>query len=161
MLKLDYNILFNIINIFVLFLLLKRFLFKPVTEMMEKRKNAIETTFADADNNNKEALKLKQEYQGILKSADAQVIDMINEARQRAMEEHDRQIKETKEEAAKLIEAANKLIEIERKLSLQSIKAEIAGIAMMAAAKVIQKNLDENSNSQIINDFLAEAGAVK
>lgn len=161
MLKLDWNIFFNIINVIVLYILMKRFLFKPVTEMMEKRKNAIETSCADAENNNKEALKLKQEYQEALKTADVQALDIIKEAMKRALEEHDIQIKETKEEAAKLLEDATKSIELEQKLSLQNIKAEVAGIAMLAATKVIQKNMDDNTNNQIINDFLAEAGAVK
>lgn len=162
LIELDYwNIIFNIINVIVLYLLMKRFLFKPVTEMMEKRKNAIETSLADAENNNKEAKKLKQEYKEVLETADVQALDIIKEAQQRAIEEHERQMKATKEEAAKLLEEAIKSIELERKLSLQNIKAEVAGIAMLAATKVIQKNMDDNSNNKIINDFLVEAGAVK
>lgn len=161
MLKLDWNIVFNMINIFVLYLLMKKFLFGPITEMMEKRTNAIQTSFAEAENKNKVALELKLEYEEALGNAEEKATSIIKEAKQRAILEHDKQIKITKEETLKLMEEANKSIELERKKSMQDIQSEIAGIAMIAAAKVIQKNVDNSTNQQIINDFLAEAGAGK
>jgi len=161
MLKLDWNIIFNIVNVFVLYLLMKKFLFGPINEIMEKRTNSIEASFAEIDNKNKEALNLKHEYEEALENAEDKATNIIKEAKQRALEEHDKQIKIIKEEASKMIEDANKSIELERKLSMQNIQAEIAGIAMLAATKVIQKNMDDSTNKQIINDFLAEAGAGK
>lgn len=160
MLKLDWNI-FNIVNVFVLYLLMKKFLFGPVTAMMEKRKDEIKASYADTENKNNEAIKLKQKYEEALENAGEQVISIIKDAKQRALEEHDKQIKVTKEEVLKIMADANKSIEIERKLSIQNIQSEIAGIAMLAASKIIQKNVDNSSNKQIINDFLAEAGAGK
>lgn len=161
MLKLDWNIVFNMINVLILYLLMKKFLFGPVTEIMEKRKRVIEDSFTDTDNRNKEAMKLKEEYEAALATADDKATNIIKEAKQRALEEHDKQMEQTKEETLRMIEEANKSIELERKKSMQGIQAEIAGIAMIAAAKVIQKNMDDSTNSQIINDFLSEAGAGK
>jgi len=161
MLKLDWNIIFNMVNIIVLYLLMKRFLFGPVTKMMEKRTNSIEASFAEIEDKNREAIKLKQEYEKALENAEEKATSIIKEAKQRASEEHDKQIKITKEEATKIMEDTTKSIELERKLSMQNIQAEIAGIAMLAATKVLQKNIDDSSNHQIINDFLEEAGAGK
>jgi F-type H+-transporting ATPase subunit b len=161
MLKLDWNIVFNMINVFVLFLLLKKYLFGPVTEIMEKRTNAVKASLDEADNKNKEASMLKSEYEDALKNAQDRAVGIISNARQKALEEHDRMLLQTKEEAAKLIEDAKKTIETEKKLSIQAAQSEIAGIAMLAASKVLQKNVDENTGRQIINDFLAEAGAGK
>jgi F-type H+-transporting ATPase subunit b len=161
MLKLDWNIIFNMINVFVLFLLLKKYLFGPVNEIMEKRANAVKASLEEADNKNKEASMLKSEYEEALKNAQDKAIGIITDAKQRALEQHDKQMIETKEEAARLIEDAKKAIETERKLSMQAAQSEIAGIAILAASKVLQKNVDENTDKQIINDFLAEAGAGK
>jgi F-type H+-transporting ATPase subunit b len=129
--------------------------------MMEKRTNAVKSSFAEAENKNNEALKLKQEYEQSLQNAEVKAESIIKEAKQRALEEHDKQIQVAKEEVAKMIEDAKKSIELERKLSMQQIQSEIAGIAMVAATKVIQKNINDNTNNKIINDFLAEAGAGK
>lgn len=161
MLKLDWNIIFNIINIFVLYLLMKKFLFGPVTEIMEKRTNSIKASFAEAENKNNDALKLKQEYELALDNAEEKASSIIKEAKQLALEEHDKLIKATKHEALKLIEDANKSIELERKKSMQNIQSEIADIAMIVATKVIQKNINDNINKKIIDDFLTEVGVGK
>jgi F-type H+-transporting ATPase subunit b len=161
MLKLDWNIIGVFVNVIVLYWLMQRFLFKPVTDIMDKRTNTIANSFEDADNKNKEALQLKNEYQEILGTADDKADTIIKEAKQRALEVHEKQVKETKEETARMIEEANKLIELERKKSMQGIQSEIANIAMIAAAKVLQKNVDDNTNKQLVEDFLSEAGAGK
>lgn len=161
MLKLDWNILFNIINVFVLYLLMKKFLFGPVTAIIEKRKKAIEDSFEDIEKKNSDVLQLKQTYEEALQNAEVQASVIIKEAKQRALEVHEKQMKTTKEDIAKMLGEANKAIELERALSIQRIQTEIAGIAMLAATKVIQKNMDDTANDQIINDFLAEVGAVK
>lgn len=161
MLKLDWNLIFNMINVLVLFLLLKRFLFGPVNKMMEKRANAVKESLDEAENKNKEASALKAEYETSLKNAQEQAVGIITEAKARAAQEHDREIQRTKEEAAKLMENAKLAIEAEREQSMQAARSEIAGIAMLAASKVLAKNVDDSTDRKIINDFLAEAGAGK
>lgn len=161
MLKLDWNIIFNIINVFVLYLLMKKFLFGPITEIMEKRTNSINASFAEIENKNKEALKLKQEYELALENAEKKAASIIKEAKQRALEEHDKQIKATKDETLKLIEDANKTIDLERKKSMQNIQSEIADITMLVASKIIQKNMNDSVNNKIIEDFFTEVGVSK
>lgn len=159
MLKLDWNIVFNMINIFVLYLLMKKYLFGPVTEIMEKRKSAIEASFAEVENEKNEAQKLKQNYEKALDDAGEKADILVKEAKQRALNEREKQINETQQEIAIMMENAKKSIELEKKKSMQEVQLEIAGIAMAAAAKVIQKNVDDSINKQIIDDFLSEEGA--
>lgn len=161
MLKFDYGIIYTLINIIIFFLFLKRFLFKPVTEIMEKRSKSIVTTLQDADDKKAEANKIKDDYEKELKQAGEKVSGIIKEARERAELEYNKKLQEAKEEAAKVMVEANKTIELERKKSMESAQAEIAGIAMLAAAKVIGKNVDDNTNKQYLGDFLKEVGAAK
>ncbi len=69
MLNLDSNIIWTFFNILVLFLFLKKFLFKPVTDMMDKRTQAITDSFKEAEDTKSEALKLKNEYEDELSHA--------------------------------------------------------------------------------------------
>lgn len=161
MLKVDWNIVFNMINVFVLYLLMKKFLFGPVTKIMEERKNVINASFAEAKKANTEALSMKQEYEQTLQKADEKAEAIIKEAKQRALEEHDKQLIIAKQETGRMIEEAKKMIDLERRQSMQNIQSEVAGIAMLAATKVIQKNVDNSTNKELIEDFLAEAGAGK
>ncbi len=161
MLNLDWNIIWTFVNILVIYFFLKRFLFKPVTEMMEKRTQTIKDSLQDAEDTKLEASKLKDEYAAELSHADEEAAKIINEARDRATSEYNRRIKETKEEAARIMQEASKTIELERKQSIQNAQAEIAGIAMLAASKIINKNMDDSKNKEILGDFLKEVGASK
>jgi F-type H+-transporting ATPase subunit b len=161
MLKLDWNIIFNIINIMVLYVLMKKFLFGPITEIMEKRSKTIADSITDAEEKSTAAQELKIKYEDILKDAEVMADRIVKEAKQSALKVQEKQIEETKAEIAKMMEDANKSIELERQKSMQNIQSEIAGIAMTAAAKILQKNMDETANLQIVNDFFAEAGVNK
>jgi F-type H+-transporting ATPase subunit b len=161
MLKLDWNIIFNIINIMVLYVLMKKFLFGPIIEIMEKRSKAIADSISDAEEKSSAAQELKLKYEDILKDAEVMADRIVKEAKQSALKVQEKQIEETKAEIAKMMEDANKSIELERQKSMQNIQSEIAGIAMTAAAKILQKNIDESANTQIMNDFFAQAGVNK
>ncbi len=161
MIKLDLNILFNIINIFIFYLLMKKFLFKPVTDIMERRTNGIRASITEAENRREEAIRLKQQYEDALADAGKKAEEIIKAARQKASEEHDRQIRTAMEEIEALKDTANKSIELGRKKSVEEVKAEIAELAIIAATKIIKKNLDEDVNKRFLNEFIHEAGIVK
>lgn len=161
MLKFDINIVWTFVNILVLFAFLKHFLFKPVMAMIEKRENAIADSLQDADNKKAEAYKLKSDYEEDLKHAGEKANVIIKEARDRADIEYNRKLAEAKDEAAKVMVEANNTIELERKKSMESAQAEIAGLALLAASKVIGKNVDDSTNKNFIGDFLKEVGASK
>lgn len=161
MLSVDINTVINMVNILVLYLLMKKFLFGPVTEIMEKRKNVIANSFAQAEAKNQEALKLKEEYGRALGDAKETASNIVKEGMERALLEGEKQRRETQEEVAKMKEEAYKAIELERIKSKEELQSEIAGIALVAAAKVIQENVDDERNRQIVTEFLQEAGATK
>jgi len=162
LINLDWSgIAFSVLNIIVLFIFLKIFLFKPVMGMIEKREGVITGNLNDAENIKREASQLKSNYEQDIKNASAEASAIIKEARVRAELEYSKKLEEAKADAANLIAEANKLIELEKKKAMESAQAEIAGIAMLAAAKVIGKNVDSDSNQQFLGDFLKEVGAAK
>lgn len=161
MLQLNWNIIWTFVNLIVLYLLMKKFLFGPVTEIMEKRTKAIEDSFAEAKNKNEEAENIKMQYEEALQHSEVKAEEIIKEARERATIVYDKKIQEAEEEAAKLIASANKAIEVEKEKSMQDVQNHIIDLTMVAATKVIGKNIDEEANKQIVDDFLAEVGAAK
>jgi len=161
MLTLDWNIIWTFVNLIVFYLLLKKFLFGPVNAMMEKRVNEIEGSIESAKNVNIEAAQLKAEYEEALKNAKMEATEIKREAQIKIQEEHVIAIKVAEEEATKVMLVAHKAIEIERAKSIQSIQAEISGIAINAASKIIQRNMDEDINKDFLDQFLLKAGALE
>jgi F-type H+-transporting ATPase subunit b len=150
--------IFAAVNLLVLYLVMKKLLFKPVTEFMERRKKSISDSLERAAKEMAEAEAMKKEYDELLKSARKEAERIISSATAKAETEYDSIIKKAGVEADKIIASAKEEIEIERKKSLAGIRNEVAGLALVAASKVIEKNLDTESNRELVDKILNEEG---
>ena len=157
MLKLDINILFTIINLLVLYLLMKKFLFSPVNTILDKRKNMLEQQYADASLAKDNALIMKDEYENTLKSARDLSEQIVAEAKICAKAEYDRRVKEANEDAAKILENAKQSIKLERSEALLKMKDEIAELAIAAATKIIAENNTAESNQKLYDQFCSRS----
>ena len=158
MLNLDWNVIFQIINIIVFFLLLKKFLFKPVTEIMEKRENLIRSQMEEAEDSRKKANELKAEYQAQLEGVKDEAAAILKDAKARGEKEYEVLLANAGRDAQKLINDAQESARIEREKAVQGAKGEIAALAIAAASKVAEKNIKAEDNKKFIDDFLSEAG---
>ena len=90
MIKIDINLVFTIINLIVLYLLMKKFLFGPIIGVMEKRKAMIDEQFASAEKTTTEANQLKGQYEDALKSAKEESFSIVEQAKDEAKVQYSR-----------------------------------------------------------------------
>ena len=154
MLSLDLNLVWNIINLVVLYLLLSHFLFKPVMGIMDKRKKIIEDGLKNAQDAQNDAKKMKQEYEDALKGAKQESAQIIENARSAAKNEYDRIVGEAGDKAGNIIESAKETVRIEREQTMKELQGEIAGLAVASAAKIVGKTADQD----LYDQFLKEVG---
>ena len=154
----SWTTVFQIVNTIILYLVLKKFLFVPVTEFIQGRQDEIKNSYDDAENTKEEADSLKKEYEEKLDNIKEEGQEILIEAQKKADERGSEIIKDSKEEAAKLKEKAEKDIEIEKQKALNDVKDEISTIAMMAASKVLGNEVDKDKNKQLVDDFIKEVG---
>lgn len=133
-----WTLFWTMFNVIVLFLGLKKFLIKPVKNVIDQRERMIEQQFLDAGNVRHEAETMKKKYEEELAHAKETAADIITAARTRAGEEHDQMIAETREESEKLLKQAKKEIQCEQEQAMQEVKAQIAALAVSAAKKIIE-----------------------
>ena len=86
MLRLDINLVFTIVNIVVLYICMRLFLFKPVNKILKQRQDAVQKQFDDAKEAQDKAEALKQEYEASLTNARAESDRMMEEAKKKALE---------------------------------------------------------------------------
>lgn len=158
MLRVDINLVFTIINLLILYLLMKKFLFGPITDIMEKRKAMIEEQLANAAAAEESANALKAQYEDTLKTADMDADAILADAKEKAKSEYDRIVSEANGQAGKIIKNAEKTVEIQREKTLRNLESEIAGLAMDAAAKVVGEQADCLNNAKLYDEFLDKAG---
>ena len=139
MLSLDpWTLFWTVFNILVLFLALKKFLFKPVLGVIEKRNSMIKQQFDEASNAKIQAEAMKEEYEQQLETAHEQAAEIITVARARAEEEHNQVIAQARKESQKMLEQAKSDIKYEQEKARQELKSQVADIAMLAARKIIK-----------------------
>lgn len=159
MLSFNSGLLWTFVNLIVFFLILKKILFQPVMGMIEKREQMINEQIKDAEQKSTQAGQLKEKYEHELKNANQEAAQIVKTAKERGKEEYQRILKSADADASKVIADANKTIETEKEKAMQGIQNEVAKMAIAAASKVIQENVDQASNEKILDDFLKEAGA--
>ena len=136
MLKLDWNILFTLINLVIFYLLMKRFLFKPILKVMNERKEMINNQMQQAEDAKNDAFDLKKQYENKLRSADEESSRIINEAKQTAKTEYGRILDKAGEDAEKMKENARRQIIEEGERAKRSAREDIASLAMQAAERL-------------------------
>ena len=157
MLRFDWNFLFMLINLIIFFLLMKRFLFKPIMKVMDKRKEMIDNQFNDAENANNQALELKKQYEEKIENINEESESIISDASESAKAEYAKIIDKAEADAEKLKAVAKKQAETECENERRMAREDIANLAMEAAAKVIGANVSAETNSDIFNEFLNES----
>lgn len=158
MIQINMNLVYTIINLVVLYLLLRHFLIGPVMNIMEQRKQMIDDGFKNAEAAQADANRLKQEYETALSGAKQESVQLIEDARKSAKAEYDRIVSEAGEKADTMIESAKENVRIEREQTMKELKSQIAGLAAASAAKIISGNADEKESRDLYDQFLKEAG---
>jgi len=153
-----YNFTLQILATIVLFLVLKHYLFKPVSERLKARSEAIEREINEAKVKNEEAEALRKEYELKIDDAKSEARSIVESSKKRGEQLREEIISDAKKEAEEVLVKARKDIEREREKTMDGLKSEVVSIAMLAAAKVVEKNLDEEAHKEMIGKFIDEVG---
>lgn len=150
--------LFTFLNLIITFLVLKKFLFKPVKKMIEDRQKEIDDMYADAESSKAEAHKLQEQYEAHLDSAKAERDEILKNANLRAREQEQKILGEAAQKASAMKEKAQKDIEQDKKRALNEVKNEISGIAMEIASKVVEKEVRQQDHDVLVEEFIEKLG---
>lgn len=154
MVNINTTMLWQLINFFILLFLLRKFLYSPIKEMLDKRAAQINGDLDDAEARREESEELKAEYEKKLKNAHSEAQEIVDNAETRANKKAKDIINKAEKRAENL--KAKKLEEIEqaKKEAAAELRDSIADYTVLAANKLIQEQLDENKHQQMIMDFI-------
>lgn len=160
MVELNATFFLTIANILILFYLMKRFFFKPMSDFMENRSNEIKDNLNKAEQERQEAQKLKEQYEEKLAGAKDEARQIINDARKREEEIIKEAKVDAKQEADDMIARARKEIEMEHKKAMESLKTEVSDLTVQITGKVLQDTVDEDQQRKLVKKYLKEVGRV-
>ena len=153
-----FTALFTLINTVTLFLVLKKFLFKPVMKMITDRQKEIDDLYDDAGKAKKSAQALETEYQQKLSAAAQTSERMVKEAVTRGQHREEEIIRQANLEADAIREKAAADIAQEKKKAINDAKDEISEMALAIAGKVVGRALNAADHASLVDHFIDELG---
>ena len=153
-----WEIIVTICNTLITFLIIKKFLFKPVRKMMAAREEEVQAMYSEAERSQTEAEQLRAEYTERLAKAKEEAADITKSATRRATVRSEEILKEATKQASDMVQKAEASIEQERKKAMNEIKDEIGGLSVMIASKVVEKDINEADHKRLIEDFIDKVG---
>ena len=153
-----WQILLSLANLLIMFLILKRFLFKPVQKVFDTRKEEVDTMYAQANESRSQAEDMKHEYETRLAAAREEADGLVRSAVQTAQKRSDAIVAEASSQASHLKQKASEEIAQERRQMLQDVRGEISDIAVSIASKVVEREINAQDHQDFVDDFIRNVG---
>lgn len=153
-----WNILISLLNLVVLFWLVKKFLFGPVKRLFAERQADIDHQYAAAAEAQRIADENRDTWEQKLGTADAEADRIIKDATDTAKFRTEQMIREADEQASNIVRRARAEAELEKKRAEDDIKREIVGVSTAIAEKMLAREVNEQDHRALIDDFIGQIG---
>jgi F-type H+-transporting ATPase subunit b len=148
----------QICNLFIQMLLIKKFLFKPIREMLAKRQELADEKLRVAEADKTAAEELKATYEKNMEQARDKANELLASAQKTAASQSDEIIRAANEQAVAIKSKAEADIAQERRKAVNELKGEIGSMAMEIAGKVIEREISEKDHAKLIDEFIENVG---
>jgi F-type H+-transporting ATPase subunit b len=152
------DIIYQLVLFLILLALLKKFAFGSIMNMMKQREEHIANEITSSEERNKEAQKLIEEQRELLKQARLEAQSLVENAKKLGEQQKEEIIQAAREESGRLKDGALKEIEQEKEQAVAELRAQVASLSVLIASKVIEKELNEQEQEKLINDYINEVG---
>ena len=153
-----WTFLAQICNLMIQLVIFKKFLLKPIKQVIADRKAKADSEIADAQKLRTEAEAMKAEYEQNLQNARTEANQIVTAAQKTATARSEEIVGEARAQAAALKQKAEADIAQERKKAVNEVKDEIGGIAMEIASKVVEREISETDHKDLIDEFIKNVG---
>ncbi len=154
MIDLNATFFAQILNFLILVAILRALCYKPVVRMIKVREDKIAESLAKADSDVAEAEELKKNYQAQLAEAREKAQAIVDKAEKVAASNREASIQDTKREIEQMKKAAQAEIQRDHERAADQLKKEIVALSLLAAGKVVEKNLGASENEALVGDFI-------
>ena len=151
-----WTMLFAWINLLILYLFLRKLLFNPVKNMIDRRQKEVDDIYSDARQSREAADAAKAEYEKKLAAAQAESEDILKNAQRRAQLREEEILREADETARKTLARAEEQVALEKKRVLNEVKDVVSGMAIEIASAVIARDVSEKEHAAMIDDFISK-----
>lgn len=144
----------QLINFGIVLGVLWYFALRPLMKMMSKRTSEIDKSLKDAKEIEKKLHEAEQSKQSIITEAKKESAIIIEQAYGEAEKVREHKVKETREEMEKLAAKVKTELADEKEKMVAAAKQEVAGLVIAAAGKILEKNIDTDTNRHLVQETI-------
>ena len=159
MLTLNLNLLYTVVNILVLFLLLRKFLYKPVMNIIAQRQKQVDDALNAAETSKQEAAAALNDAQAKLRNVDAEAAARRTAYEQQTEKDKQQLLADAQQQADAILAESKAAAEAERQHKLRQADAQTTALARAMCEKLLARNLNEQDDARLLDDLLEKAGA--
>ena len=153
-----FTMLFAWANLLILYIFLKKILFKPVKKMIDSRQKEIDDMYSDAERSQSDAAVMRSEYEKKLEGANTESEEILKRAVRRAQLREEEILSEANEKAKRVLERAEEEVALEKKRAINEVKDEVSEVAIEIAAAVIERDVKAEEHKELIDEFISRMG---
>jgi F-type H+-transporting ATPase subunit b len=144
------------ITFFLLLVLLHKFAWRPILNIVQNREKEIRDALENADKAKVQLAQVEEEKLRLLNEAKTQAAKIIEESRKTARDLAANIEAKSRQEAQNLVQSAHEEIAGERQRLLKSLRQESAEVAISLASKIIQENMDQDKNRRLVQNEIEQ-----
>ena len=152
--SLDLTFIGQIVIFLTLVFLMRKYLYGPMIDLMDARSQKIADGLAAADAGNEAKAKAEAEIGEQIKEARTKAVEIIASAEKRSAEINEEAVVKARVEAQLIVDAARDEVNSELNRARQTLRAEVAGIAMLAAERVVESELDASRHATLVEGIV-------
>jgi F-type H+-transporting ATPase subunit b len=153
--------IWTLVTFVILLALLAIFAFKPIAQALDRRSEAIKKSIDEAEKQRAEAKKLLEDYQKQIADARNEAGKVIEEARQLGERVRKEVVEKANTEASAVAQRAQEEIVRQKEKGIQELKDTVAALSVQIASKVIEKEVNEATHRQLIDNLIKDLGKVQ
>jgi len=153
-----FTVFATMVNFIILIFVLKHFLFSKISDVIDNRNNETIETINNAEDYKIEAQSLKKSFEKQIATLENKGRDIVKEAKVKADTQAKDIIHEAEEKASVLLKQAENEIQRLNRKAIDDLRQEIGNLAILAAEKILEKNLDHQEQQAVIGKIMDEAG---
>ena len=153
-----WQVIISLLNLLILFLILKKFLYKPVKKVLEERQSVLDEHYKNARKAEKKNKKAKKTYEEKLAGADSEAAEILKDANQKAVRRSDKIVASAKQKADDIVRQAQSDAKLEKQKAQSEIKHEITEVSTMLTEKLLEREIQSADHRDFINSFIEKIG---
>ena len=153
-----WTMLFAWLNLLIIYLFLRKFLFAPVKNMIDSRQKEIDDMYESAEKSKTDAESFRKEYEERLEKADSESEEILKKAHRKAQLREEEILKEAAAQAELIRKRGEEAVALERAHALNEIKNEVSDMAISIAAAVIERDIKDADHNALIDEFIDGMG---